>query len=82
MRAGDNGMNRIFRAAAVAIGLPIFMLGQLFKYAGLQETWPARIGVSIAMFPVVSFVTIMWLAAWVIVYELIKSGLHYWIAPS
>jgi hypothetical protein len=76
-------MKRLLRAAAVAIGLPIFMLGQLFKYAGLQDTWPARIGVSIAMFPIVSFVTIIWLAAWAIVYELIKSGLYYyWIAPS
>jgi uncharacterized protein with PQ loop repeat len=75
-------MKRILHGAVVAIVLPIFMLGQLFKYAGLQQTWPARIGVSIAMFPIVGFVTIMWLAAWIVVYEILKSGFHYWLAPS
>jgi hypothetical protein len=57
-------MRRIANVIKACVALPIYLLLDLARYARMQQTWPERIGVVIAMLPALIFVMVCWVMLW------------------
>jgi hypothetical protein len=57
-------MRRIAGFIKACVALPVYLLIEIGRYAGLQDTWLEKIGVFAVMLPIVAAVTVCWAMLW------------------
>jgi hypothetical protein len=54
---------------------PAYAIYWIARYSGLQPTWPRRIGMFVTFIPVLSIMTVFWLAAVLVTISVLR---HVW----